>query len=332
MKFPYFLACTNLMSSPSSSIVGKCVLAIHGGIASPRAMMTEDREREIHTALRDSLVAGHRMLSSDVDGSLAAVLAAVEVMEDSPVFNAGKGSVFTSAGTIEMDAAIMEGRTRNAGAVAHVKRIRNPIQAAHAVMTRSSAVFVVGAEADEFAESCGLTTVDPSYFVTERRLNDYNAWRERQKHSATQDIAEHYSNFSRGTVGAVALDCAGNLAAATSTGGVSFKSAGRVGDSGVIGAGTYADNRTCAVSATGDGELFIRSAAAYSVSARMMFCQQSLADASQAAIDDIRSLGGVGGLIAIDNAGNVAMPYHAEGMFRGTVDAAGKFTVALYEE
>lgn len=319
------------MSSLSGSAFGKCVLAIHGGIASPRATMTEDRGREIRAALRESLAAGYRVLNSDLCGSLAAVLAAVEVMEDSPHFNAGKGSVFTSAGTIEMDAAIMEGRTRNAGAVAHVKRIRNPIQAAHAVMTKSSAVFVVGAEADQFAVSCGLTTVDPSYFVTERRLNDYIAWRDLQKHSAIQCTAGRDSSFSRGTVGAVALDRAGNLAAATSTGGVSFKIAGRVGDSGVIGAGTYADNRTCAVSATGDGELFIRSAAAYSVSARMMFCKQSLADASQAAIDDIGSLGGVGGLIAIDNAGNVAMPYHAEGMFRGTVDAAGKFTIAIYE-
>lgn len=294
--------------------------------------MTEDRDREIRAALRESLAAGYRLLSNDTDGSLTAVLAAVEVMEDSPHFNAGKGSVFTSAGTIELDAAIMDGRTRNAGAVAHVKRVRNPIQAAHAVMTKSSAVFVVGAEADQFAESCGLTTVDPVYFVTERRLNDYNAWRERQKQSSTQNIAERDSGFSRGTVGAVALDRGGNLAAATSTGGVSFKIAGRVGDSGVIGAGTYADNRTCAVSATGDGELFIRSAAAYSVSARMMFSEQSLTDAARTAIDDIRSLGGVGGLIAVDNAGNVAMPYHAEGMFRGTVDASGNFTIALYED
>ena len=309
----------------------KFVLAIHGGLACPRENLSDEREREVRDALKQSLNAGFNALLADAGSSIQAVLAAVQVMEDSPHFNAGKGSVFTQAGTIEMDAAIMEGAHRQAGAVAHVKRIRNPVLAAHAVMTQCPAVFLVGAEADQFAESAGLQMVDSTYFVTERRWSEYEAWKERQQNLRPEDAAVIPAPISRGTVGAVALDRQGNLAAATSTGGVSLKVPGRVGDSGVIGAGTYADNRTCAVSATGDGELFIRSSAAYSVSARMMYCKQLLADAAQAAVDDIRGLGGVGGLIALDRSGNMALPYHAPGMFRGTVDENGNICVALYE-
>jgi beta-aspartyl-peptidase (threonine type) len=309
----------------------KFVLAIHGGLAGPRESLSAERERDVREALHESLNAGFNTLQSESAGSIQAVLAAVQVMEDSPHFNAGKGSVFTQAGTIEMDAAIMEGANRQAGAVAHVKRIRNPVLAAHAVMTQSPAVFLVGAEADQFAERAGLQMVDPTYFVTERRGNEYQAWKERQPALRPENAAVNPAPISRGTVGAVALDCQGNLAAATSTGGVSFKVPGRVGDSGVIGAGTYADNRACAVSATGDGELFIRSSSAYSVSARMMYCKQVLMDATQAAVDDIRGLGGVGGVIALDRLGNVAMPYHAPGMFRGAVDERGNIHVTLYE-
>ncbi len=309
----------------------KFVLAIHGGLACPRESLSAERERDVREALQESLKVGFGMLQSEPASSVQAVLAAVQVLEDSPHFNAGKGSVFTQAGTIEMDAAIMEGANRQAGAVAHVKRIRNPVLAAHAVMTQSPAVFLVGAEADQFAERAGLQMVDPSYFVTERRGNEYRVWKERHQSLRPENAAVNPAPISRGTVGAVALDRLGNLAAATSTGGVSFKVPGRVGDSGVIGAGTYADNRACAVSATGDGELFIRSSSAYSVSARMMYCKQLLADAAQAAVDDIRGLGGIGGLIALDRSGKVAMPYHAHGMFRGAVDEHGNTYVALYE-
>lgn len=305
--------------------------AIHGGLACPRESLPIDREREIRAALHEALQIGAEILRTTTESSVAAVLAAVRALEDSPHFNAGKGSVFTRSGTIEMDAAVMEGSLRRAGAVAHVKRIRNPVLAAHAVMTQSSAVFVVGDEADQFAEKCGLETVDPSYFATERRWNDLQAWRIRQAqiHDDRDDNAT--SEVSRGTVGAVALDRSGNLAAATSTGGLSFKIPGRVGDSGVIGAGTHADNRTCAVSATGDGELFIRSCAAFSVSARMMYQDAPLADSAQRAVDDIQQLGGMGGVIAIDRFANIAMPYHAQGMFRGSVDEGGNVLVALYE-
>jgi beta-aspartyl-peptidase (threonine type) len=303
---------------------GKTILAIHGGLAGPRENMTPEREEGVRGALRESLAAGLEVLRSATGDCVAAVIAAVAVMEDSPHFNAGHGSVFTQKGTIELDAAIMAGKDRNAGAVANVKRIRNPIRAAHAVIMRSPAVFLVGTEADEFAAQVGLAMVEPSYFVTERRWNDFLAWKVRRQ-QATAD-------FSRGTVGAVALDRDGNLAAATSTGGISFKVPGRVGDSGVLGAGTYADNRSCAVSATGDGELFIRSTAAYSVSARMQYRNQAVAAAAEEAVDDIRGLGGVGGLIALDREGNLAMPYRAVGMYRGAVAEDGNVQVALYED
>lgn len=302
----------------------KTVLAIHGGLAGSRENMTPERNEAVRAALHESLAAGLDILRSSSGDCIAAVIAAVAVMEDSPHFNAGHGSVFTRKGTIELDAAIMAGNDRNAGAVANVKRIRNPVRAAHAVMSQSPAVFLVGAEADEFATQAGLAMVEPSYFVTERRLNEFTAWKESQQQAAAE--------ISRGTVGAVALDREGNLAAATSTGGISFKVPGRVGDSGVLGAGTYADNRSCAVSATGDGELFIRSTAAYSVSARMRYRNQGVAAAAQEAVDDVRGLGGIGGLIALDHNGNLAMPYYAVGMYRGAGDESGNMHVALYED
>lgn len=334
---------TSFMTDPSNRIPAEAaavVLAIHGGLACPRERLSADREEAVRAAMQVALQKGFEVLQSGTAESVAAVLAAVEVMEDSPEFNAGRGSVFTQTGSIEMDAALMEGATRQAGAVAHVKRIRNPIRAAQAVLMQSPAVFLVGAEADQFAQQRGLPIEDPSYFFTDRRHAEFLAWKENPcsvlgEGSSPQDRQvnlEKSAAYSRGTVGAVARDRAGNLAAATSTGGVSLKIPGRVGDSGVLGAGTFADNRTCAVSCTGDGELFIRSSAAYSVSARMMFGGQGLRQAAQAAIDDIRALGGLGGLVAIDLVGNVALPYHGPGLFRGTIDERGVATVALYED
>jgi beta-aspartyl-peptidase (threonine type) len=311
--------------------VSKFVLAIHGGLAPAREKLSADGERDVREALRESLLAGFQVLQADPAGCVDAVIASVQLMEDSPHFNAGKGSVYTQAGTIELDAAIMEGKARRAGAVAAIGRVRNPILAARAVMMQSPAVFLVGDAADRFAESVGLQMADPTYFFTERRWRDYLAWKERQQGGGAMQVRPTSPEISRGTVGAVALDRQGNLAAATSTGGVSFKLPGRVGDSGVIGAGTFADNRTCAVSATGDGELFIRSVAAYSVSARMLYGNQSVVDAAQAAVNDVGSLGGKGGLIAIDFRGNLAMPFHADGMYRGSMDERGNMEVALYE-
>jgi beta-aspartyl-peptidase (threonine type) len=282
--------------------------------------------------LAESLAAGRKVLEQNPNGCVDAVIAAVLVMEDSPQFNAGKGSVFNQGGYIEMDAAVMEGVTRRAGVVAGVKRIRNPVLAAEAVMTKSPAVFLVGEEADEFAAKSGLQMADSDYFIIDRRRSDFEAWQERQRRGEPEPSNRLPAGFSRGTVGAVALDRSGNLAAATSTGGVSLKIPGRVGDSGVLGAGTLADNRSCAVSATGDGELFIRSTAAHSISARMRYANQPIATAAQEAIDDIRDLGGVGGLIALARDGTLAMPYYAHGMYRGFIDDQGNTCVALYED
>lgn len=317
-------------STVACADVGNVVLAIHGGLAGPRENLSEEYVRDIRAALEEALMAGFKKLQSDPMGSVKAVVAAVCVMEDSPHFNAGKGSVFTQAGTIEMDASIMEGKHRRAGAVAAVKRIQNPVLAAKAVMNQSRAVLLVGEAADEFAHGAGLQIVAPEYFFTERRRNDFQARKESQGMSPAEASGAVADQSSKGTVGAVALDREGNLAAATSTGGVTFKPPGRVGDSAIIGAGTFADNRTCAVSATGDGEVFIRSCAAYSVSARMMYRNQNVAEAAQEAVDDIRSLGGEGGLIVIDRHGNVTTPFHALGMYRGSINERGDVNVALY--
>jgi L-asparaginase / beta-aspartyl-peptidase len=309
----------------------KFVLAVHGGLAWPRVRITDEHGAAIRAALNQSLAAGYDVLKRDSAGSVDAVAAAVKVLEDSPLFNAGRGSIFNQRGMIEMDAAIMEGKARRAGAVAAVQRIRNPVMAARAVMTESKAVLLVGEAADSFAEQAGLEMASPDYFRTEIRWNDFLARRAAQQGMHLDKPISKRNVESKGTVGAVALDAAGNLAAATSTGGVTYKLAGRVGDSAVIGAGTFADNRTCAVSATGDGELFIRTSAGFSVSARMQYQNLDVARASQEAVDDIRELGGQGGMIVIDRDGNVAMPYHAEGMYRGSIDADGEVQIALLD-
>lgn len=307
------------------------VLAVHGGLAWPRESLSVDDEAAVRAALEESLLAGFKELQRDSTGAVAAVIAAVRVLEDSPQFNAGKGSVFTRAGTIQMDAALMDGRNRQAGAVAAVTRIRNPICAAQEVMLSGGPVLIVGDDADRFAAERGLEVVAPEYFHTERRWSDYQAWQESERDRDPQKLAASTTRVSLGTVGAVALDQQGNLASATSTGGVSYKVPGRVGDTAVIGAGTFADNRSCAISATGQGELFIRSSAAYSIAARMMYGGQNLAESAQQAINDIHNLGGEGGIIAIDRDGNLAMPFHAKGMYRGAISAGGDVRIALYD-
>ncbi len=255
-------------------------------------------------ALAQALDTGYQVL---LEGgtSLDAVTAAVVVLEDDPQFNAGRGSSFNSDGEIEMDASIMDGAKLAAGAVAAVRRIRNPILAARAVMENTRHVLLAGAGAERFARAQGLRLESPKYFQTERRTY-------------------------HGTVGAVALDRDGNLAAATSTGGYTGKMPGRIGDSPLIAAGTYADNRACAVSGTGLGEAFIRAAVAYDVAARMRYRGDSLAAAAAAALRNVAKLGGAGGLIAIDRRGNVAMPYNSEGMYRACVDRHGKRSVAIF--
>lgn len=319
------------MTNSETRVPQTAVLAIHGGLAWPRENLSVDDEAQVRAALEESLLAGFAELQQNSTGAINAVIAAVRVLEDSPHFNAGKGSVLTRTGEIQMDAAIMDGRNRQAGAVAAVTRIRNPICAAQLVMLSSGPVFIVGNDADQFAADQGLEMVDPEYFRTERRWNDYQAWQQRERDGDSQNRAVSTTRASLGTVGAVALDQQGNLAAATSTGGVSYKVPGRVGDTAVIGAGTFADSRSCAISATGQGELFIRTSAAHAVSARMRYGSQNLAESAQEAINDIHSLGGEGGIIAIDRFGNLAMPYHAQGMYRGSIGARGEVRIALYD-
>jgi beta-aspartyl-peptidase (threonine type) len=264
--------------------------------------------------------------------SLDAVEAAVRVLEDDPHFNAGKGSVFTSAGTIEMDAAIMDGKTLAAGAVAGIEHVRNPIILARAVMEKSKHVMMIGAGAEEFAKRNGIELVDAKYFFTQDRWDALQKMKAAEKAGADGSKKFIISDVERhGTVGAVARDAQGNLAAATSTGGTTNKLPGRVGDSPVIGAGTYADNATCAVSCTGDGEFFIRAAVAHQLSALMKLRGMSLSEAAESALADAEKLGGTGGLIAVDKNGNVALPFNTSGMYRGHVREDGKFVIEIYK-
>jgi len=286
------------------------VIAIHGGAGVLRADRPSSRHR---AALARALDAGYEILRNN-GTSLDAVTAAVVMLEDIPLFNAGRGSSFNTDGEIELDASIMEGAGLRAGAVAAVRRIKNPILAARAVMEHTPHVMLGGAGAERFARSRRLALVPPEYFHTARQL------------AALKRKLENPA----GTVGAVALDEAGNLAAATSTGGYIGKLPGRIGDSPIIGAGTYADNRCCAVSGTGRGELFIRSVLAYDVAARMQYRGQSLQRAAAAALANIARLGGTGGLIAVDRRGNVAMPFNSEGMYRACIDRRGRRSVAIF--
>jgi beta-aspartyl-peptidase (threonine type) len=302
----------------------KYALAIHGGAGtiSPE-QITPHIERDLRAGLAHALEEGRAVLENG-GSSLDAVTAAVLALEDDPLFNAGRGAVFTSAGTHEMDAAIMDGRTLQAGTIGGVTRIRNPIVLARAVMEKSPHVMLAGKGAEDFARELGLEIVDAEYFYTEQR------WQALQRVRGAAD--ESLSDADRhGTVGAVALDHAGNLAAATSTGGNTNKWPGRIGDTPIIGAGTYANNETCAVSATGDGEFFMRAVAAHDLAAFMDYRGMSLSEAASAVIEKVGALGGTGGLIAIDRNGNIALPFNTTGMYRGLVDAEGKHFVGIYQ-
>jgi beta-aspartyl-peptidase (threonine type) len=310
----------------------KIGLAIHGGAGTiERSNMTPERERDYRAGLERALTAGYEILKRG-GSSLDAAEAAIRVLEDDPHFNAGKGSVFTSAGTNEMDAAIMDGKTLAAGAVASLKHIKNPISLARLVMEKSGHVMMDSEGAEAFAKENGIELVDQKYFFTQDRWDALQKIKAAEK-SRTSGTGKKFvitDQDRHGTVGAVALDQNGNLAAATSTGGTTNKRPGRIGDTPVIGAGTYANNATCAVSATGDGEYFIRATVGRDVSALMEYRGMSLKDAAQAALDKVAKLGGTGGLIAIDHQGNITLPFNTAGMYRGYVDPNGKFVVEIY--
>ena len=301
------------------------VIAIHGGAGTlSRAHISAEQERAYHAALQQVLLAGQAVLAQG-GTAMEAVCEAVRLLEDCPLFNAGHGAVFTAQATHELDAAVMDGDTLAAGAVAGVSRIRNPVQAARAVMQNGQHVLMVAEGAERMAQEAGLATVEPSYFSTPARHAQLLAAQARQAgvvldHDGAAALAGRAIDEGRkmGTVGAVALDAHGHLAAATSTGGMTNKLPGRLGDSPLIGCGTYADDRTAAVSCTGHGESFIRVAAAHDVCARMAYGGASLEAATHAVVHEaLPAVQGTGGLIAVDRQGNVCLPFNTEGMYRG---------------
>jgi beta-aspartyl-peptidase (threonine type) len=301
---------------------GRWALAIHGGAGViERAALSPGKEAEYRAGLAAALAAGSGVLRAG-GSSLDAVEATIRVLEDNPLFNAGRGAVFTAEGRNELDASIMDGRTRMAGAVTGVTRTKNPVSLARAVMERSPHVMLAGEGADAFSREHGLEQVEPAYFATEERWKQLEEWR--REHSSAIDPRHSY-----GTVGAVALDSSGHLAAGTSTGGLTGKLWGRIGDSPVIGAGTYAVDGICAVSATGSGEYFIRATAARQLCDRIGWRRQSVQAAADATILDIGSIGGDGGLIAMDRKGTIAFAMNSPGMYRGwvTPDAAPRTAI-----
>src|SRR5271165_5522374 len=300
-------------------------LAIHGGAGTlPRAEMRGAAELKYRAGLAEAIDAGFAVLQAG-GTSLDAVTQAVVLLEDNPLFNAGRGAVFTLDGRNELDAAIMDGSNLRAGAVCCLTRIKNPIKLARAVMEQSDNVMLAGAGAEEFALSRGFSLVPQSYFYTPERFRQLERIRGGDSGLSALTISHV------GTVGAVALDAAGRLAAATSTGGMTGKRYNRIGDSPIIGAGTYADNRCCAVSATGHGEVFIRAAVAHDICARMRYGGRSLAEAvHEVVLEELPALHGEGGVVAIDTRGEIAMEFNSEGMFRASRSAAAEPQIAIY--
>ncbi len=329
MKYlPLLVLMLALPFAPAAVAESPIAIAVHGGAGTiERGRLSEERELAIREALEKAVRAGHEILESG-GSSLDAVTAAVEILEDAPEFNAGRGAVLTSEGTVELDASIMDGGSLDAGAVASVKGVRNPIQAARLVMTDSPHVMLVGEGAATFARNRALKFADDDWFITDFRREQLEAIQSRQDAQITELSEDWYS-----TVGAVAIDGEGNLAAATSTGGMSNKRWGRVGDSPIIGAGTYADNRSCAVSATGHGEYFIRHVVAYDICARVFYTGQTLAEASDTVINEVlRQTGGDGGVIAVDLQGRISMPFNTAGMYRAAIHADGRLEVGIYDD
>ncbi|MBV6854311.1 isoaspartyl peptidase/L-asparaginase [Xanthomonas campestris pv. mirabilis] len=308
------------------------MLVIHGGAGVEKSSLSKDEQAQAREAMQRALRTGHAVLNRG-GSAVDAVAATITVLEDAPQFNAGRGAVFTHDGRNELDAAIMDGASGKAGAIAGVHTVKNPIQLARRVMDHSKHVMLVGNGAEQFAREQGVALVDPSYFRTDKR------WKQLQKALKAEagdrqaqaqldlETAKHF-----GTVGALALDRDGHLAAGTSTGGMTNKRYGRVGDAPIIGAGTYA-NSQCAVSGTGWGEFYIRAVAAYDICARMKYAGQSLQQAAETVIDQqIPKAGGDGGAIALDAQGNLAFPFNTEGMYRGWIGADGTPHVAIFKD
>lgn len=320
-------------------------IVLHGGAGTIlKENMSPELEKEYRSKLAEALQAGYDTLNHG-GTSVDAVVTAIRILEDSPLFNAGKGSVFTSEGKNEMDASIMSGKTLKAGAVAGVRKIKNPIMAALCVMERSQHVLMVGPGAEKFAKTCKCDTADPAYFFEQIRWDQLQKIKKTDKSELDHGngiesekgpilpppIDESYPDQKFGTVGVAALDQYGDIAAGTSTGGMTNKKYGRVGDSPIIGAGTYANNKTCAVSCTGYGEYFMRSVVAYDISALMEYKGMTLQEAcSEVIYQKLIEIGGEGGLVAIDAKGNIAMPFNSAGMYRGYMKSNGEKDILIY--
>jgi beta-aspartyl-peptidase (threonine type) len=297
-------------------------IAVHGGAGTlPPAELTPDKQRAFRHGLESALRAGFAILERG-GSSLDAVVAAVQVLEDDPLFNAGRGSVLAANGEHELDASIMDGRDLRAGSVTGVRHVRNPVQLARLVMDRSPHVMLAGAGAEEFAREQGLEPVPNDYFTTERRRLELERVLRGEKKAGGEAVL--------GTVGAVALDAGGNLAAATSTGGMTGKKWGRIGDSPIIGAGTYAANDCCAVSATGHGEYFIRAAVAHEIASLVRYRGMDVKQAAdEVVMTQLVKLGGSGGVIAVGRDGTIAMPFNSPGMLRGAMDSRGRMETGI---
>ncbi|UOE42370.1 isoaspartyl peptidase/L-asparaginase [Chryseobacterium suipulveris] len=315
----------------------KYVLVVHGGAGTiTKENMTADKEKQYREKLTEALKAGYAEIQKG-KSSVDAVAASIIILEDSPLFNAGKGAVFTADGKNELDASIMFGKDKSAGAVAGVHTIKNPIKAAIAVMKKSEHVMLSGTGAEQFAKEQGLEIVDPKYFWTKDRweglqkIKQKEALKTSPKTSQNKRPESYEIDQKFGTVGAVALDKNGIIAAGTSTGGMTNKKWNRIGDSPIIGAGTYANSQV-GISGTGWGEFFIRSTAARTVAAKMEYQNKDIKSAAQETIEEIGKMGGDGGLIALDKDGNIAMPFNTAGMYRGAVTENGEIEVEIYKE
>jgi beta-aspartyl-peptidase (threonine type) len=306
-------------------------IIIHGGAGTIlKKNLSDEKELEIKEKLSEALEAGYAVLEKGGD-STTAVIAAINVMENSPLFNAGIGAVYTATGEHDLDASIMRGSDLQAGAVAGVKMVKNPINAAHAVMLKSPHVMLSGAGADEFAQQQKLELVDNKYFDSDYRYQQWQAIQGKSEVSLSEDLLK--TDYKFGTVGAVAMDKDGTIAAGTSTGGMTNKAFGRIGDSPVIGAGTYADNRSCGISATGHGEFFIRYAVAHDICARVLYSQVSLEQAADEVINkQLKSVGGDGGIIGLDKDGKPVMIFNTAGMYRGFKVEGSEAEVFIYKD
>jgi len=319
------------VAGPASSGEKPWALVVHGGAGGmKKGAIPVEKETEYLQKLDKALALGSGILAQG-GGSLDAVEAVVRFMEDCPLFNAGKGAVLNIEGSAEMDAAVMDGASGKAGAVGCVRVIKNPVAAARAVMMKTPHVMMVGQGAEGFARGAGLEMVDPAYFITPERLDQWEKGKKKREALPTPGEPGNPEKNTQGTVGAVARDREGNLAAATSTGGMGNKLAGRIGDTPVIGAGTWASNNTCAVSATGHGEFFIRNVVAYDLSALMEYRGLGLEEAADYLIlEKLKEQHADGGLIAVDKSGNIAMPFNTNSMFRGFIKSNGSRFTGIY--